>query len=207
MNTPLNKFDPEELNDWILAVEKSFGIEFAEGEIMATTADELHAAIMAKLPEWSDNSCTSQQAFYKLRQALRTVSSHHDIRPSTALSMIFPKQERHAAVRQLEHELGVSVHLLKPPDWLVTCLFLCLPASPLLLFFSGPLFVTVLFSAIGGLYFAQSLGRQLSVSTVGDLTNRLCQEHYQAFRRKPGTVNRQEVDMICRQWFTKDIAV
>ncbi|OIN57588.1 hypothetical protein [Arsenicibacter rosenii] len=123
MNTPLNKFDHEELNDWILAIEKSFGIHFAEGEIIATTADELHAAIMAKLPEHPDNSCTSQQAFYKLRQALRTVSPVQDIRPSTALSMIFPKQERRAAVRQLEHELGVSVHLLKPPDWLVTCLF------------------------------------------------------------------------------------
>ena len=67
----ISEVDIEEIEDLLLKVETSFDIRFADNELKGiTTFGELCDIIENKIQLENSNDCTTQQAFYKLRDAL-----------------------------------------------------------------------------------------------------------------------------------------
>ena len=132
MNYELKNIDAEDIEDLLIKVEKSFDIKFGEAELMhITTFGELcdHIANMIQLDNSDD--CTTQQAFYKLRDA---ISSKFEIDKKTILTDfplidLFPKQNRRTMITELERYLEFKLNVLRPPYWVTTTLFVLLLVS------------------------------------------------------------------------------
>ncbi|WP_216660776.1 hypothetical protein, partial [Sphingobacterium prati] len=70
----LENVDPDDISDLLVKVEKSFDMEFGSTELMHIfTFGELCDHIANKIQLAHSNDCTSQQAFYKLRDAMASI--------------------------------------------------------------------------------------------------------------------------------------
>lgn len=70
----LNNIDPENIEDLLVKVEKSFNIKFVGNELIALlTFGELCDHIVNKIKLDHSDNCTTQQAFYKLRNAISLI--------------------------------------------------------------------------------------------------------------------------------------
>lgn len=89
----LGNFDEEEIFDAILKLEKSFGSKFGEDAFLnVSTFGELCDVFERQIEFNHQESCTSQQAFYKIREALNATQgfSENEIEPNSQLSSVFP---------------------------------------------------------------------------------------------------------------------
>src|SRR5688500_12256357 len=85
----------EDLSDILIKVEKSFDFKFAKAELKdVTTFGELCDIIISKVQGDNTDDCTTQQAFYKLRNAFSTAIpiDKDKITTETVLLELFPKQ-------------------------------------------------------------------------------------------------------------------
>lgn len=195
----------EDINLGILPIiEESYGIRFEGDELKnVRTFGILCDIILSKITNQNMNDCTSQQAFYKLREAI-VVSSNMDkeaVKIDTPLDRLFPKRGRKKQIKALEKHLGFKLKILSPPAYIVMTLTLLL----VLAFLGGIIsyFLNFYFlakctligfiSSIISLRIAQSLGREFTISTVGELAKKITIEHYLASRRNPLTVNKSEI--------------
>lgn len=93
----LCNIDPEDISDVLVKVEKSFGFKFGDTELKDTkTFGELCDIITSKVQGVNSNDCTTQQAFYKLRNAIADTLQidKTGITPDTDLQKLFPKNIR-----------------------------------------------------------------------------------------------------------------
>ncbi len=71
-NFELKDYDIEDLEDILVRIEESFGISFVDNELAkVTNFGQLSDSIINKIKMRESESCTSQQAFYKLREAIK----------------------------------------------------------------------------------------------------------------------------------------
>jgi len=194
MNAPQLSIDPEELGlDILPAIEKSFGISFDQNDFHKDfTYGELEALLFAKLPTATAADCTSQQAFYKLRRALRPLVNEAEIRPATLLTELMPAKRR-IAEAHLNAELGMELNLASMPTWAVLSGSLLILVSLAMFFFSGVLALAGLGLAIVGLDAARHLEKQFNHQTVRELIEHMSSQHYRQSRRNPDTVNLREI--------------
>lgn len=194
MSAPQLGIDPEDLGLNILpAIEKSFGISFNQNDFHKYfTYGELGAVVFAKLPTTTAADCTSQQAFYKLRRALRSLVGEAEIWPATLLTDLLPAKRR-VAEAHLNAELGMELNLASMPTWAVLAGSLLILASLAMFFFSGILALAGLGLAIVALDAARHLEKQLNYQTVREVVEHMSSQHYRQSRRNPDTVNLREI--------------
>ena len=202
----LKHIDSEDLEDLLVKVEKSFGITFAEKELFhITTFGELCDYITNKIELENSEDCTSQQAFYKLRDAISTTLQIETktIIPSHSLEQVLPKQNRRLLVREIENNLGFKIDILKASDTITGVFFIILILSIIEMFFNWRIGILGFVFSICGFWVSDKFGRELKAKTVGEVAEKMERENYLKSRRNPKTFNRKEIEKVLTEWFSE----
>jgi ABC-type multidrug transport system fused ATPase/permease subunit len=200
----LDNIDSEDMGDTLLKLEKSFGIKFAHNSFKdAKTFGDICQIIESQILFIGKDDCTLQQAFYKIREAIRLTGNPYrkNIEPKTKLEDVFPLSNRRQHVKQFEQALGFSVNILSMKTWLAIAILFGFIFSLIAFIFNWQ------FAVIGLLFFilftwvASKFSKELNVSTVGHLTEKIVREHYSLARRNNGTVNKTDIVKIIQDVF------
>lgn len=206
----LKNVDPDDISELLVKVEKSFDIKFGKTELLnISTFGELCDHITDKIQLQHSNDCTSQQAFYKLRNAIASTLriDHKTISTDFSLIDLLPKQNRRSLVEKLEDNLGFKLHILRPPYWVTVTLAILFVTSCVALFFSWKVGLTGAVISNAGLWLANKIGNILDVQTVGQIVQKITRENYSKSRRNPNTFNKIEIEKILIDLFSNDLDI
>ncbi|MDB5086071.1 MAG: hypothetical protein JWR09_65 [Mucilaginibacter sp.] len=204
----LNNVDPEDMDDVLRKIQNSFDIRLVNEDLREVkTFGSLCDTIVEKVKHKNGDGCTTQQAFYKLRNAINaTITADKElIKPQTRLSDIFPRDTRLQVIAEIEKEMGFKMNLLKPKGSVVFAFSLILGVSIIGLFFYPAISGVGLIIAAAGLILAGKFGKEMPVKTLGDLAEKIAREHYRNCRRNASTVNRTEVNEKVKALFVHDL--
>ena len=204
----LNNVDPEEMGDVLVKIERSFNIRLDDTSCKdVKTFGKLCDIVVEKVKQTNNDSCTTQQAFYKIRNAINsTISPPKElIKPQTKLADIFPRDTRLQVIAEIEREMGFKINLLQPKQGIVGTFIFVLAASAVGFFYQPVMAFIGALVAISGLMLAGKFGKELKVKTLGDLAEKVAREHYIKCRRDASTVNRNEVSQKIKELFTADL--
>lgn len=199
----LENIDPDDIEDLLVKVEKSFNIKFERNELAEVkNFGEMCDHIVNKIKLDNLDDCTSQQAFYKLRNA---ISSELKIdRPSITreqkLVDIFPRNTRRSNLKKLDVTLGFKLNILTPPNWQTFSLLTILLLSLLGFFFSWEFAVLGITFSVFGFWLSAKTANEIKLETVGQLAEKMTRENYLKSRRNPKTYNRSEIEEILIDW-------
>lgn len=200
--------DPEDISDVLLKVEKSFGFKFGKTELKdVKTFGELCDIIISKAHGDNSNDCTTQQAFYKLRNAIGD-TLHLDkivITPDTDLQKLFPKNIRRHSLREIDRQLGFKTKVLRPRHSITGTLVIILLASFVGLFFYWQAGLIGLTLSILSMNLTTKLGNELDLQTVGQFAEKISREQYIKSRRNRSTINRNEIEQKVRALFKQEL--
>jgi hypothetical protein len=206
----LRDIDPEDLSDVVTKIGKSFDLAFdAHTFEGAKTVGDICAIVSNQINLEHSPDCTSQQAFYKIRQSIATVMSleKNAIVPDSNLEMLFPRKGRRHRILRVRKESGLSLDLLEGDQRLAIILLLGLIGSSIELLFNWK-YGLLWFGLISVcLHLSQRLGKNFRVKTVGEVATMVARENYIKSRRNPKTVNRQEVVEKIRELFAHDLSL
>ena len=199
----LKGIDSLDTCDVIKEIELSLNIQFEEKDMKVQTYGEFRNLIHVKMGDNVVEDCTTQQAFYKLRQAISKVMDvdRRSFSPDSCMDELFPRAGRKKMIRQLKSTLGVSMTFLEPKGWISGSLLLFLLTSFVALFFQWRYGLAGLGISCLGFRLADYLGKEFSMVTVGDAAKEMARSHYMKSRRNPRTYNNQEVDALIRDCF------
>ena len=204
----LNNIDPGDIDDLLLQVEKSFDIKFAQAELShVTTFGELCDQIANKIELENSEDCTTQQAFYKLRQSISTVLlfNLNDLTPKTLINQILPRPTRVSKIKKLEMHLGFKLDILRPRHSISGSLIFILLASIIGVFFNWKIGISGLSISIIGLWFAYKVGKEADLTTLGQIAEKMTRENYLKSRRNSKTFNKKEIEKILTFWFSDQL--
>ena len=204
----LKNIDPDDISDLLVKVEKSFDIKFGDTELMhISTFGELCDHIANKIQLDNSDDCTSQQAFYKLRDAISLTLQidNKTIFTNFSLADVLPRESRRSRTRKLEEQLGFKLNILRPPHWVIGTLIIILFASLVGLFFNWQIGLLGLTFSIAGLSLASKIGNELDLQTVGQVAEKMARENYLKSRRNPKTFNKNEIEKVLSDWFSYDL--
>jgi acyl carrier protein len=201
----LKDIDSEDIGDLLVKVETSFDIKFVGDELShITTFGQLCDHITNKIQLDNSVDCTSQQAFYKLRDAISSTLQIDNKTISTdfPLSDLLPRQNRRSRTKKLEKYLGFKLNILRPPHWVTGTFIILLLASIVGLFFNWQIGLLGLTISIAGTWFANKIGNELDLQTVGQVAEKMTRENYLKSRRNPKTFNKTEIEKVLTEWFS-----
>ena len=204
----LNNIDAHEINDVLLKIQHSFDIRFEQMDLEhVKTFSNLCDAVVKKIKLKNSDACSTQHAFYMLRNAINTTVAADKgmIKPQTKLADIFPRDTRLQVIDEIEKELGFKMNLLKPKGSIVFIFSLILGASFIGLFYFPVIGVVGAVLSVAGLVLAGKFGKEMPVKTLGDLAEKISKEHYRNCRRNASTVNRNEVAQKVKELFVHDL--
>ena len=202
----LDNIDPEDIEDLLVKVEKSFNIKFVGNELVGlSTFGEVCDHITNKIELDHSENCTKQQAFYKLRNAISSTLNIDNIKTDTLLAEILPRQNRISAVPQIENKLGFKLSFLRPTYFVSGTLLIVLLASFVGLFINWKFGLSGILFSVAGFLIADKFGKEIDIRTVGELTEKMARENYLNSRRNPATFNKNEIENILKEWFSKDL--
>ncbi|WP_421877354.1 acyl carrier protein [Marinoscillum sp.] len=189
----LHQIDSEDIEDIIIRLEESFGTTFPNDAFKdVQTFGELITAIENNLTAEHSESCTSQQAFYRIRRALEQMDLEHEIKPSLQLASIFPKNNRRSTVRKFIEYLEIDIKLLEPHGFVLAANLVGLLIGIILLFTNTFIGLATTALAIISLRLITKYGTQLRVKNIRELSELLMNEKYRKTRSTP-TINRNEI--------------
>lgn len=207
----LHNIDPEDMEDVLARVQSSFGIRFHEIDLQyVNTFGDLCDLVISKLRNLHDaNDCTSQQAFYKLRDSIASVMSldKQVITPKSELKQVIPPSSRRSTMRKIETHLGFRLNLLRPPYYVTAAISAIAVASLVGLFFVWQISILGLVSCMLAGVIANIFANTFIVTTVGEAADKMSCENYLNSRRDPGTVNRAEIENKIRELFAKELMI
>lgn len=207
----LKNIDPEDISDVLVKVENSFDFKFCETELNEVeTFGELCDIILSKVQGENINDCTTQQVFYKLRNAI-TVTQLVDkdtITPDTTLQQLFPRHNRRQKIIELQNELDIPIDILDIKEWLGWTIFAGIIILIVMFFFKWQFGLSglIFFIAVGWIankFFA----KEFAIATVRQLAEKLSRENYIKSRRNGGTINRNEIEQKVKEFFSKELAL
>jgi acyl carrier protein len=205
----LEEWEPEEISDVLVTLEKSFGIKFKNTPFLnVQTFGDVCDVFTEYISTYDQvNDCTKQQAFYKIREAISATQpiNKKDICLDTRISDIFLDTHRRKNVKAFKHYLNSKFNILTPPDWIVLISFIGIILSLITFFFSWRIALSGLAFFIFVLWIADYFGKCLTVSTVRELVSKMTQEEYAKLRRNPNTVNPKEIDNIIIDTFCEEL--
>jgi hypothetical protein len=201
-NWCLDVIDTEDLADLIQQIEDSFAIELTSADFCENmTVEQLYQKIIAKMNQKVVNDCTTQQAFYQIRQILQNIVDAPSISPNTEFQSIFLKKERKHLIKKLEDRLNNRIKVLSAP--ILAYLGLSIGFLGLLISLFAQWFIG-LYVALFLLLLCWLITKTVRVfrfRTVGDLAEHLAQFHYLQSRRNANTFNPAEIKGIVNIWF------
>ena len=206
----IENIDSEEAGILLEKIEKSFDIKFGEAELIhIQNLGELTDHIINKIQLDNSDNCTTQQAFYKLRDAITTLFNVDNkiIITDFPVDNFLLRQIRKEKIRDLEGYLGVDLKILRPPHWVTNSILILLIVSIVGLFFKWQFGLLGLCISFGGLWFSNKIGNELDVQTVGQLAERITRENYLKSRRNSKTVNKNEIEKLLIEWFINDLGL
>lgn len=204
----LKNIDPDDISDLLVKVEKSFDIKFGNTELMhISTFGELCDHIANKIQLDNSNDCTSQQAFYKLRDTISTILQidKKTISTNYSLADLLPRQSRRSQTKKLEEQLGFKINILRPPHWMTGILLILFLCSLVGLYINWKFGLSGIVFSIAGLWFANKVGNELDLQTVGQVAEKMTKENYLKSRRNPKTFNKKEIEKVLTDWFSNDL--
>ncbi|WP_312824128.1 hypothetical protein [Epilithonimonas sp.] len=203
-NYKLGQYEIEDLEFALSDFEKQYGIHFNQDELNSIECvEQLTEAISNKFDYESSSDCTSQRAFYKLRNVLNKLNTgNQNIKPDLELAELIPRKGRIQKVKEIETELGFELNVLQPKNWIFySAIFLWI--GVILLFFFHFFYALIL--AIFNYYFFGFIfkkGKEFKVSTVEELVNKIVMENYFRVRRTSNTINKIEFKKVVLEWFS-----
>lgn len=204
----LKNIDPEDIEDLLVKVETSFDIKFVGDELVhITTFGQLCDHITNKIQLDNSDCCTSQQAFYKLRNAISSILQidNKTISTNFPLADLLPRKSRRSRTKKMEKQLGFKLNILRPPHWVTGTLAILLLASLVGLFINWQIGLLGLAVSIVGLWFANKIGNVLDLQTVGQVAEKITRENYLKSRRNSKTFNKNEIEKVLTDWFSDDL--
>ncbi|MDN3550378.1 hypothetical protein [Mucilaginibacter aquaedulcis] len=204
----LNNVDPEDIGDVLVKIERSFNIRLDDTSPKdVKTFGKLCDIVVEKVKQTNNDSCTTQQAFYKIRNAINsTISPPKElIKPQTKLADIFPRDTRLQVIAEIEKEMGFKINLLQPKQGVVATFAFVLLASVAGFFYQPVMAFIGLIIAFAGLLLAGKFGKELKVKTLGDLAEKVAREHYIKCRRDAATINRAEISQKIKELFSSSL--
>ena len=203
----LDNIDPEDFGDSLLKLEKSFGVKLADNSMKdAKTFGDICDIIESHINLTDKNDCTTQQAFYKVRKAIGLTQEFDEINiePNTNLVDIFPRLNRRQKVKDFQQALGLPVDILTMKTWLAFTIAAGFILSLIALLFSWQYAVLGLTFFTLFTWTVTKFSKELNVSTVRQLTEKISREHYSSARRQSGTVNKSEIVKTIQDVFIAD---
>lgn len=197
----LKEIHHEDIEDIIIQLEDSFGITFADDAFKdVQTFGDLISVIENNLTSEHSESCTSQQAFYKVRKALWQIGINQEIEPNLQLSVIFPKKQRRAIVKEFIKHLNIDIKLLHPPGFVLAATLVILLIGVILLFTNPLIGLATTVCSVATLRLISKYGTQLHVKDIRELSELLMNEKYSLTRSSP-TINRNEIWDVVVSYF------
>ena len=200
--------DIEDIEDVIKIIETSYDLRFEPNELgHIKTFGEMTDYIINKINLADKKDCTSQQGFYKLKDAITRIRNldRSVIMPNQKLTTLFPRQTRKNDLRKIEKELGLKLNGLRPRHF-ITMTLLILALISIAMFFvdwkyalSGILLTGILS------WTSEKMGIEFKDRTIGELTERMTQRNYMQSRRDRKTINKREIEEKIRALFLDEL--
>lgn len=192
----------DEAEDVVLSIENTFDITFDDKDFYkGMTFGDLCRSVDSKIKHQDTGGCTSQQAFYKVRDALVTlnISDKESIKPSTPLADILGKNRKKSA-NKLKSYLGIKFFMFEIPGYIgIPFTIICL-ISFVAMFFKSE-FAWGFGTSLAILYIASKLTTNLIFKTVEDLVRHLVVYNYNDVRRNKDSYNKNEIDSVVKTLF------
>lgn len=209
--TKLDNYEDEDIFDVVVKLEKSFGLKFENDAFYnVQTFGDMCDIFTNYLQGDSLDDCTTQQAFYKVRDAIATTQliEPKSINIDAKLQDIFPRDNRRKRIKELQKELNIPLKILDIKSWLGWIIFVGIVASLITFFFQWQYAITGLlfFAAIGWTSY-KFFAKEFKLTTVRQLTEKLARENYVDVRRRKGTINRLEVLRIIIDTFSNNLYI
>ena len=201
------KVDVEDLDDFLMDLEKQLGIRFIGDEPMLTqTIGKKHTFTIADLVKTSVEKmdlvpsldCTTQQVFYSLRTFFMQEKgiSKQDIRPDSDLEILLPRTERKAIIAEIESKLGVKANILTVKGWLGATIALCFVVGIIYLFVDIKIGISLI---LAGWLLGKIKGNELGPKNLGDLSKKIAHQNYRTLRDRKGSYNPKEIEHTIMQ--------
>lgn len=204
----LRNIDPEEVEDAIKTAEKSLGVKLIQKDLdRVTNFGGFCDAVIEKAGVPYAEGCTTQQAFYKLREAIVNTRqlTKAQLHPSSKLEDIFPKKKRSNDIRAVERYLNLELHLLKPALWLINSLLIGFGVACVMMFVNWKVGLLAFVVDFLCLTMANYFATEFAVTTLGQVAEKMALKHYRASRRNPGTINKKEAAGTIKKIFSQSL--
>lgn len=197
-NYKLSDIDPEDIEDVIQILEESFGVIFQPDELgKNTTFGNLCDLVLSKMNGQTDEECTTQQLYYKLRNIFSHILKvdKKTLHPKSTLITLLPKKNRRKIVSAIEKELGFKMHILESNKKMDNMFFGLMTFGILFwIFMNWQIGLSCVVLSIIGLRLSSMFGSEISLETFGDLVEKLAVEDYVLSRRNSDTYNPNEIE-------------
>lgn len=201
----LSNIDIEEIESFLKEIENSFKIRFFSDELIhITNFGQLCDAITNKIELENSSNCTSQQAFYKLREAIGLILNieKRTITLNLPISGLFSQKTRISNIKKLESNLGFKLNLLGPPLWLSILFSILFILSFVTLFFVLSFGLLGILISIIGFKVSTENGTELNLKTIRQIVEKMTRENYLKSRRNQNTFNKNEIENVLIDWFS-----
>lgn len=202
--------DPDDISHVLVKIEKSFCFKFGDNELKdVKTFGELCDIITSKVPGENSNDCTTQQAFYKVRNAIADVLllDKASLTPDSDLQSILQRNIRRRSIKAIEKELGFKTNVLRPKHSVTGVIVVILLASFVGLFVFWQVGLIGLIFSIICLSLATKFGNELDLLTVGQFADKISREHYLKSRRISATANKKEIAQKVKDIFIAELGI
>jgi hypothetical protein len=206
----LSNIDPEEISDVLLKVEKSFNFKFGTTDLKdVKTFGELCDIIAGKVQGDNLNDCTTQQAFYKVRNTVAEtlLINKGIITPGTNLLNLLPRNIRRKSIKAIDSKLGFKTNILRPNHFITGIIALILIASFVGLFVYWQAGVIGLAVSITCLKLATKFANEIDLLTVRQFVEKISREQYLKSRRSTKTINKSEIELKVKELFKHDLSL
>jgi hypothetical protein len=204
----LRNIDSEDIDDVLRKLEKSFKFKFGESDLAEVKSfGDLCDIITLKIKGVDTDDCTTQQAFYRLRTAIKSVLAIEkgNLTPALRLEALFPRKNRRQKIADLEYQLGFKLTLLTAKSWVMLSLVLLLLISLITFFIYWQAAIAGLCLSIAGFILIEKFAKEFILTNLGEVAQKISRENYCDVRTKHGTVNRVEIVKKTKEIFEKDL--
>ena len=206
----LDKYEIENIEDLIPEIEKMYNFTFENEELInAKNFNDFTELIIGKIDLENVESCTTQQAFYKLRKSISEVGilEKNKLNAETKLKEIFPRKNRRELVKSLEENIGFKLNIINPPLLLSISSLIFGIVSFILLFISVKIGIIGLGITILGFQLSLKFGKEIQLNSIRELVAKITTENYLSLRTESNTINRKELKKVILEWVSENSGI
>lgn len=209
-------YDLEDIDYALGEVQKIYEIKFYGNELRnVVTFGDLIDQIIFKIDDDHSVNCTTQRAFYRIRNAIATglEIDRKEITPKTLWSDILPESERVDAVQKIEEVLGFQLPLLRTSFYIYSGLVVLCTLSFYLVSLQFVLGVVAVILFITGFWLATVFKNTtifknvIKIETLGEVAEKTAKKHYLQPRRKYAPVNKEEAEKLLAELLSKHAGI